>query len=268
MTSINQDFTTYAGNSYSKVFTATDEDGLPFDISGATQIIWQASRDATSAPVLQKTLGAGITVVTPASSHLGEFSLQLLPGDTQNLSGFYMHQAIVSLPDGTVTTVILGRFQVGRVPAASYSGDPANSPRDAVRFWMQDTDPENPFLKDPEIDLLLSIYPNPIRAAAAGARQIAVRYAAKADKAVGDFRISYGQISKNYLAIADRLDMEGATMGVTPYSGGISHTDRKNVSSNPDRVKPPFTRDQFDNRSSGNLTTDGPWDDCSGPGPS
>ena len=40
----------------------------------------------------------------------------------------------------------------------SYSGDPASTERDAVRFWVQDTDSAVPLLSDQEIDYLLGMW--------------------------------------------------------------------------------------------------------------
>ena len=38
--------------------------------------------------------------------------------------------------------------------AWTYSGDPATSDKDSIRFWVQDTDPEFPLLQDEEIQYL------------------------------------------------------------------------------------------------------------------
>lgn len=140
----------------------------------------------------------------------------------------------------------------------SYSGDPASSPKDAVRFWIQDTGA--PWkVSDEEINYTLTQFSDPIRAAAQIAKALAAKYAAYPSKRVGDFEIQWGELAKNYAAIAAQLEATANTRGVIPYSGGISHADKRQVNSNIDRVKPPFRIDQYDNPQGPNNTAQGNW---------
>ena len=259
MTATNQDFTVYAGDAAFPQFTVRDANGTPIDISTAVQISWNASRDVQSAPVLvkNKTTG-GIQLVGGGTG--GVFQLNLSSSDTQVLTGYYIHEAAITDSSGNVSTVTLGRMQVGRAPIATYSGDPANSPRDKVRMLIGDTNPAKPNLLDPEIDSLLSNYPNPYLAAAAGCRSIAARLAQKVNKRVGDLSINYSDMVKNYTSLATQLQSEGQKIGVIPYSGGISKADIRAVNANTDRPKPPFKRKQFDNPQGANQTTGDGWD--------
>lgn len=131
----------------------------------------------------------------------------------------------------------------------SYSGDPASSSKDAVRFWTGDT--SAPWLlSDEEINYTLTSYPSTQRAAAACLRKVAASYARKPSRSVGDLSISYSDMAKQYAAAADALEAQANAndaTGALPYSGGISVSDMEGVDSNTDRVKPPFRNRQFDN---------------------
>lgn len=145
----------------------------------------------------------------------------------------------------------------------TYTGNPADSSKDAVRFWIQDT--AAPWkLTDEEINYTISQFTNPMLAAASCANALAARYAAFPSKRVGDFSISYGELAKNYAALAAELESKGQTFNLVPWSGGITHSDREIARTDTNRVKPPFRRDQFDNPSgANNLSSDG-WPDGGG----
>lgn len=143
----------------------------------------------------------------------------------------------------------------------TYSGNPASSSKDAVRFFIQDT--AAPWLlQDEEIEYTLTIDADPMAAAATCARSIAMSFARLAkSKKVGDLSIDYGERSKFYQELADTLEAKGNIGGVIPYSGGISISDKINVEGNTDRVRPPFRVDQFDNPNSATTQPrrDDPW---------
>lgn len=253
MTATGQDFTIYAADDAQPLFTVTDGTGAPLDLSSATEIVWDAARDATATAVLSVSMtGGAITFVTDGTD--GRILVKLAAPQTTGLTGFYLHRVRVTDAAGNVSTVSLGRMQVGRVPAWSYSGDPSNSDRDAVRHWVGDTDPTNQQLTDPEVDYTLSQFPSPLLAAAQCARTLAGRYARKVNKRVGDLSISYSDLSKNFYALAASLQTQGEQSGVTLYAGGTSLSDMESVRANSDRVPQPFSRGQFDiPNSSGTL---------------
>jgi len=94
--------------------------------------------------------------------------------------------------------------------AWTYSGDPANSNRDAVRFLCGDTDTTNQQINDAEIAFLLSQWnSNTYLAAAFACDAIAGIYASKADssRSVGDLSIStqFASQSKTFLDRATNL---------------------------------------------------------------
>ena len=105
---------------------------------------------------------------------------------------------------------------------ATYSGDPASSDLDAVRFLVGDTDQSGFVLSDPEIEFLITtegaIYP----AAAQAALTMAASFGRKADKSVGDLSIRYSDRREHYLELANKLGDEAATKGaaLTGITGG------------------------------------------------
>lgn len=111
----------------------------------------------------------------------------------------------------------------------SYSGDPASSELDQVRFLLKDTDPADYLLEDEELNWLITEETDPYSAAAAACNVLATKYARKADMAVGDLRIMSSQRSKAYKLQAKELRQlalrnSGAPK---PYAGGTSVADKK-----------------------------------------
>lgn len=246
MTDTAQDFSIQSGDDRIIAFSVYSDaaNTIPLDISSVTQIEWYAMRDLQSSPVLSKTkTGGAISLVGGGTG--GQFQVAIASADTTSLSGYYIHRARITDSQGNKSTVTLGRLQVGQAPVWTYSGDPANSARDAVRSYIADTDESDPQLFDSEIDYELTVFPNAILAASSCARKLATRYARKVNKRVGDLSISYGDIGKQYAALADELESRGNSFGLEPYSGGTSIADKRAVASNTDRPRPPFRRNQF-----------------------
>jgi len=99
--------------------------------------------------------------------------------------------------------------------AWSYSGDPAASTLDQVRFLCGDTDTTNQLLQNAEITFLISQWtPNAYYAAAFACEAIAGKYQGKADysRSVGDLSIStqFGASAKGFLDRAERLRSSSA----------------------------------------------------------
>lgn len=138
----------------------------------------------------------------------------------------------------------------------SYSGDPAANPKDAVRFYLGDTDPDDPQLQDEEILFLVQKFAgNVYLAAADAARGLAGKYSRRADKAVGDLRLSFSQQAQNYWELAKRLQTEAGKRAV-PYAGGISKSDKKTQEEDTDRVRPAFKRGMMRNKRAPSVQED------------
>lgn len=104
----------------------------------------------------------------------------------------------------------------------TYSGNPADSDLDAVRFILGDTDIDNPLLNDSEINYLIANNAGVGKAASQGARTIASQFGSKANKTVGDLSIRYNDRREFYLGLAENLEAEVARGGLalTGITGG------------------------------------------------
>ncbi len=111
---------------------------------------------------------------------------------------------------------------------------------DKVRFYIGDTNSDEPLLSNEEIEFLVSSEGSARAAAIAGAEMIASKFARFADSAVGDLSISYSQRHAQYLAVAARL-RRSLTLSVAPLVGGISNSRKETVEDDTDRVEPAFT---------------------------
>ena len=102
----------------------------------------------------------------------------------------------------------------------SYSGNPANSANDEVRFLIGDTDTNNQLLSNEEIAWLLTEWnSNSYIAASNAAYSLSAEFSGKSDfsRSVGDLSLStqYGQQAERYGSLAKRLAVQ-ASAGAPP----------------------------------------------------
>ena len=111
--------------------------------------------------------------------------------------------------------------------AFTYSGDPADSQLDTVRFLISDIDPDDPLLQDEEISWLLTENPNVYRAAAEACEIGAGNAMRLVDTASGELRVSLSQRAQQMRDQAAQLrrvyERHGGTP--TPYAGGLSEDE-------------------------------------------
>lgn len=108
MPDTSQDIEVYAGEIRSVVVTVTNNnDRAVEDLTGAS-VSWKVKSGTTS--ILSKSVGSGITLASDPTT--GVFTISLQAADTSSLSGVYSHEARVTLADGTIATVSVGRFVV------------------------------------------------------------------------------------------------------------------------------------------------------------
>ena len=250
MAAVNQDFITYVGDAVSPIFTVTaSSGGAAVDISGATEITWSAARDDVSAAVLTKLKSAGqITFVNSGTD--GKFQVAILKTDTALLSGFYIHKASITDAAGNVTSVAVGRMQVGLAPSWSYdSTQIANVPLYQVRRLIGDVLYGDQQMQDEEILWTISQYGNVYMAAAECCRSLSAQFARMVDTVQGELHTLYSQRTKNYLAMANKFDGIGMSRGTfsMAYAGGISVADKQARNEDTDRVPPQFNIGMDDN---------------------
>lgn len=141
----------------------------------------------------------------------------------------------------------------------SYSGNPADSDKDAVRFEIQDTTSSSPLLQDEEIEWAILqettvaaaapatiVPPNLYRAAARCMEALDRLFAAQADEQIGTLKLTYSKQSQQYAVRAQELRARAAGME-PPYAGGQSIQEKLDRQADTDAVKPAFTRREFDN---------------------
>ena len=109
----------------------------------------------------------------------------------------------------------------------AYSGDPAASTADQVRFLLGDTS-DTPYLNDDEVDFLVAMYDKPLRAAYEGAMALCAKFAAKRDQTIGSTSVSYQSLYDRYSALARDLARRGgkSTLAAAPFAGGMAGTQR------------------------------------------
>jgi len=112
--------------------------------------------------------------------------------------------------------------------AYSYSGDPSDSVKDEVRFYLQDTDMSDPLLTDEEIDFYVTkldpVYGSSVATASYLADLIANRFAREIDLSADGISVSASQLQTKYRDIAKNLREQWhaiAGVGGAPDAGGI-----------------------------------------------
>jgi hypothetical protein len=118
----------------------------------------------------------------------------------------------------------------------SYSGDPALSALDEVRFLCGDTNPDTALLQDDEINYLLSKSSNPRYAAAQAAEAIGGHYAAMPNMTIDGLSIQYAALQKHYIELADQL-RTGAPVTAMPFAGGVSISAKRAAYEDDDRTR-------------------------------
>lgn len=140
--------------------------------------------------------------------------------------------------------------------AWTYGGTPgtdtAAERRDAVRWFVGDTDTNDQQVTDEEIAFALSqASDSTYLAAAIVARSIAGKYARDVNSSVESLRISASEKQEHYLALADRMEKQAKQFGAgglgVPLFGGTSRSTMDSVDANEDRVDPAFRVRQFRN---------------------
>jgi hypothetical protein len=143
----------------------------------------------------------------------------------------------------------------------SYSGDPADGDLEAVRFYVQDTDPNDQLISDEEIEFLIAqwtpIYGSNIMVAAMVAEAIAAKFAREVSYSADGVSIGVNELQTKYdtLAMSLRDQYKQYDIGDGPDVGGVLW------SQSPDpRIKPTmWAVGMHDNIRGGNQEMDGPF---------
>lgn len=132
----------------------------------------------------------------------------------------------------------------------SYSGDPASSSRDLVRFLLLDTVEADPLLSNEEIDYLVATWVDPYEAARNGALTLMAKFTRQADlsRSVGDLSISesFGGRAAEYMALAESIAEQRNRL--TPARPWVAAGNLEKTSVRSDLGQSDFRLGQFDNR--------------------
>lgn len=129
---------------------------------------------------------------------------------------------------------------------ATYSGDPATSAKDEVRFWLGDVNMSRPIWFDPEIEFIVVKVPNTRMAASHLLEIKAQEYARKADIRVGDVSKAYTKAADSMKKFADALK-DDALKNARPFFGGLSKSGKRSLADDTDATQPQFYIGQTDN---------------------
>lgn len=101
----------------------------------------------------------------------------------------------------------------------TYSGNPASSTKDAVRFLIGDTDTDDQLLSDEEINYTITITGNVYESAHDCAYAVAASFARMAtSKSVGDLSLSYSDRAASFYQVADRMNvLKASNQPPTPW---------------------------------------------------
>lgn len=128
----------------------------------------------------------------------------------------------------------------------SYSGNPADSDRDAVRFHIGDTDTTDQQLTNEEIAYILSnVAADVFGAAAECAMAIAAKYARRIDRSAAGISSPLTQKFEHYKQLAMEL-AKRANREVTMSVGGIVLADKDTLDLDTAAVQPSFRMGQDD----------------------
>jgi hypothetical protein len=132
----------------------------------------------------------------------------------------------------------------------NYSGDPADSTKDEVRFLVGDTCVTNQLVQDEEIDYALGKFSTPTLAAALVLRTLAAKFSRLVTGSVGEVSSNCSDMAKAYSKRADELDPGGITTSdgliVLPKFGGISISEKEALDADSDAVQPAFRKGMND----------------------
>jgi len=101
-----QNFSMHSGDSKSLSVSITNAAGTPVDVSTAAAIVWTLAASPTSAALVTKGLGDGVTVSTST------VTVALDPEDTDDLAGLYYQEMQVTDGSGNVSTVLSGHVLI------------------------------------------------------------------------------------------------------------------------------------------------------------
>jgi hypothetical protein len=123
--------------------------------------------------------------------------------------------------------------------AFSYSGDPAKSKLDEIRFLLQDTDEADALLSDQEINFLIKKYNSVPRLVTEACKILIAKFSRYYDETNGKVSLKYSQLADNYRQLLKEYESK-LTEAPSIYIGGVYEKDYQQNQRDMDLVKPQF----------------------------
>ena len=106
------DFEMHQGDTKRLLIAVKDPAGVAISLVAATSVKWWVAKKVTStARLLEKSEGSGITVTNAAG---GLLTITIDPDDTEAVSGDYYHELEVIDSAGDIGTVLRGTMSIAR----------------------------------------------------------------------------------------------------------------------------------------------------------
>lgn len=130
--------------------------------------------------------------------------------------------------------------------AFTYNKD-LSTPRDKVRFLIQDRDIDKQFFDDEELDALLKINKSYIRTAMMCCNSLAALFAAEPDsEKAGTWGVNNSTVSERYLRLAESLRTQ-LLRTLSCHATGLYVSDVATNDENTDIIKAAFSRNMMNN---------------------
>ena len=130
--------------------------------------------------------------------------------------------------------------------AFTWTGDPAASVVEAIRWEIHDVDSAKAKFQDAEIEYAYAEEHSVLNAAARLCEQLQVRYCDTASRTMGPLRVDMNRLADLYAAKAKALRKRAVTFA-EPYVGGISETKKDTFEDDSDLIQPAFKKGMHDN---------------------
>lgn len=130
--------------------------------------------------------------------------------------------------------------------AFTWTGDPAASTIEKIRFEINDRDSAKPKFTDAEIEYAYDEEHSILNAAARLCEQLQVRYCDAASRTMGPLRVDMSNLANLYVDKAKAL-RKRAMAYAEPYVGGISETKKDTFEADSDLIQPTFEKGMHDN---------------------
>lgn len=136
----------------------------------------------------------------------------------------------------------------------SYSGDPATSGKDSVRFLIGDVDPKAQALTDAEVNYAIAVEGSVMMAAITCAEACMARFVRLVSESDTDAdkksrKREYQQRVDSYKTLIQQLKAKRARRAIGIFAGGISQQDKLSQEQDDDRVAPDFRKEMMENPS-------------------